>query len=145
MYWRFYRVKIKFYCIVLLYCLEMNFHDTIRSIFLQLGLRDQWISCHSRIKNNKCYCQTNENIYVYRLQRKVRWKTRTCGHANMKFTKVQKITTRIINHYWIRFSRVIESYQGRGYVITLFMLSWGSIGLQMITVNIVTDWTTLFK
>jgi hypothetical protein len=38
-----------------------------------VGLRDQWISCHSRIKNNedKCYCKTNENIHVYRLQRNV--------------------------------------------------------------------------
>jgi hypothetical protein len=37
---------------------------------LSLGLWDQWIYCHSRIKNNedKCYGQTNENIHVHRLQ-----------------------------------------------------------------------------
>jgi hypothetical protein len=44
---------------------------------------------------------------------------RACGHADTKFTKVQKFITRIINN----FSRDIESYQGRGCVITLLMLS----------------------
>jgi hypothetical protein len=59
----------------------------------------------------------------------VKWKTRTCGHADMRtrrssgkrghadtqFTKLQKSITTIINN----FSRDIESYQDRGCVITL--------------------------
>ena len=53
--------------------IEQNHSVSKSSIFLKLGLRDQGISCHSRIRNNeeKCYCQTNENIHVYRLQHNV--------------------------------------------------------------------------
>jgi hypothetical protein len=66
----------------------------------------------------------------------VRWKTRTCGHAGqvenadmrtrnlLNFKK--SITTKINN-----FSRDIESYQGRGCVITLnyFFLSFLCLSL----------------
>jgi hypothetical protein len=66
---------------------------------LSLGLWDQWIYCHSRIKNNedKCYGQTNENIHVHRLQRQ---------HANMltHYPEVDKMSKSMKNEprnsYW---------------------------------------------